>query len=492
MAILAVALVSMLPSPASASSKQLSVVEDDAVFPGLTNRDPDAALARAKALGADAVRVVVLWRGASPADQSRTIPPGFDPANANSPGYKWAQYDTLIDRARHHGLKVILNLAPGIPYWGSKEPGACPRAIPGRKPNPYSSCYWKPDPKLFAKFAKAAATRFKGKVALYSLYNEPNLENFLYPQSRRTKYGTVDLGGKQLRELWTGAYKAVTRVDPRMKKRVLFGETAAISAPIDTLYSALCLTREGKPYTGKLKKLQGCSKPSMLPIAGLSVHPYNQSALGGVFTRSATKSSLALGYLNRATRVLKTAEKYKRIPKGKGIYVTEFGFQTKPPDPKGLSFAGQARAVNESERLFFGDRRIKSTAQFELYDVPDTPGLDIFNTGLFTKLGTPKPARDAWRLPLVVSRLSANRVEIWGQARPASGPTTTAIQVSPSAKGPFKALRRTRTNATGYFRFQLKRGGAAAQRYRMTWKSPSGATFRSRVAAPGRVIKYRE
>ena len=125
----------------------------------------------------------------------------------------------------------------------------------------------------------------------------------------------MDLGGKQLRELWTSGYRGLTRSATRsVKNKVLFGETAAISSPMDTLYAALCLDEDGKPFRGWMKAAQGCSKPSKLPIGGLAVHPYNKDAVGSVFTRSFTEDSMAMAYTSRATRVLRQAEQLRAHP----------------------------------------------------------------------------------------------------------------------------------------------------------------------------------
>lgn len=483
-AALVVVALALAPAGAGASTRQFSIIEDDAVFLGLTPVDPVLALRTARLLGGDAVRVVVSWRRASPGSAQRTIPAGFDPANHRSAGYDWNRYDKVVAGARRQGLKVILDLAPSIPYWGSSEPSRCPHFVAGQH-RLGRGCFWKPNPRLFGKFVQAAAARYRGKVAYYSIYNEPNLENFLYPQTQKTRAGRVDLGGKLYRQLWISGYQGIRRRDPGARGRVLFGETAAISSPRDTLFSALCLNRRGRPYRGKIKAAQGCSKSGRLPIAGLAVHPYNSSALGSVFTTATTKASMTLGYLSRATRVLRTAEKYRRIPKGRGIFVTETGFQTKPPSVRGLSFASQARAINEADRLFYGDPRIRSTAQFELIDVPEQTG-DVFNTGLASFPGAAKPSLGAYRLPLVVSRLGRDRVEVWGQVRP-GGRSRAAVSVSPSATGRFTPLRTVRTNAAGYYLFTVRRSGATTLRYRA-----SSRGFESRVAAPGRRIAYRE
>jgi len=491
-AIAAVALLVAVPVGAEASSKQISIFEDSSVFFGQhPDKDLDAALAQAKALGADAVRASMTWSRTSPAGKKRVKPAGFDVANPNSPGYDWSLYDRFVDRARKHGLKVFLSLSGEIPYWASNEPSKCPHHIGGYK-NLALSCMWKPNSKLYGQFVKAVAAHYRGKVAMYSMWNEPNLEHQLYPQFKKTRSGMVDLGGKQLRELWIAGYKGAVSADKGLKNKVLFGETAAISSPMDTLYSALCLTEEGKPYTGRMKALQGCSKPAKLPIAGLAIHPYNKDGVGNVFTRSFTKDSMTMAYASRATRVLRAAEKYKRIPKGRGIYVTEFGFQTKPPDRRGLSLDNQAKELNQADRLFFADPRIRSVAQFELFDAKEPKKEDVYNTGLLSFTGKAKPSLAAYRMPLVVTNLAADRVEVWGQVRPARGRVTPVVAVSKSSRGPFVRASGARTNASGYYRFVFKRANAAKLRYRATWTSPSRQRFTSRVATAGKAITYRE
>ena len=487
----ALAAFALVPSGASAGAKQFSIFEDDAVLLGLTDKDPEKAMAEVKYLGADVVRVFIVWSRVAPAYPSRTIPPGFDPADPNSPGYQWGMYDEFVKRAQRHGLKVMLTMSGAIPFWASREPERCPHFIGGYS-NLALTCMWKPDRDQFEQFAQATATRYKGQVEYYSLWNEPNLEHYLYPQWSRAGRSTIDLGGKMLRELWTSGYRGITRADPAVKDKVLFGETAAISSPMDTLYAALCLNQSGRPYKpGRTRRLMGCNKPSKLPIGGLAVHPYNKDAVGSVFTRSATKDSMAMAYTSRATRVLRRGERYGRIPRGRGVYVTEFGFQTNPPDKKGLSLARHARALNESDRLFYGDKRIRAVAQFELYDVPEVDDDDVYNTGLRTQAGKLKPSWGAYRMPLVVTKLSDDQVEVWGQVRPSNDRTQVALFAA--RKGAkFAQIAAPRTNASGYFKLRVRRPGAAGLRYLTAWAAPNGETFPSRTATAGPRIRYYE
>ncbi len=494
LALAALAACLLLPAAASAAPNQISIIQDDATFV-YGKHDPDAAVAEAKLLGADAIRVFLSWHAVSPGQDSRTRPAGFDPGDADDPGYRWQLFDALVERAKRNGLKLYIVLSPAIPYWASEEPARCPHRIGGYS-HLSQSCMWKPRIDLFAQFVKAAVQRYGAtsrgpygrQVALWSLWNEPNLEHYIWPQLQRTRHGIVDLGAKRYRELWIAGWKAIAKYDPPSRTKVLFGETAAISSPMDTLYAALCLDEEGKPFKGRLRVLQGCAgKVARLPIAGLALHPYNNFAIGSVFTRSFTKDSLPMGYVSRAHTVLDRAAQQGRIPRGRGIYMTEFGFQSSPPNPFGdaLSLGRQAAAINEADRLFFADPRVRAVAQYELFDVGD-PG--EFNTGLRFASGRHKPSYDAYRMPLVATKLAADRVEVWGQVRPATG--RVRVTVANARTG--ATVGRPTTNAAGYYRFTLRGKAAVGARYRASWTDAAGERLRSRVAAPGQPIEYRE
>lgn len=501
--LLTLALLALSAVPAGASSRQLMIMQDDAVFLGKSPHDPDKAMADAKALGVDVVRAFVTWSHAAPEPTSRERPAGFDAANPDSPGYDWSRYDALVERARRHGMKLYFTLTAPLPYWASDDPNGCPHPIGGYfflKP----TCHWKPNPKMFGEFAAAVAKRYGtrapgaygGAVTLISLWNEPNLEHYLHPQVEGRRGQTVDWAARRYRALWYEGWKAIAANDPAMRNRVLFGETAAISSPLDTLFAALCLDEEGRPFRGARRRRQGCTRPRRLPIGGVAIHPYNNHASGTVFTRSFSSDSHAAAYVPRVHRLIDRAARLGRIPRGRRVFLTEFGFQSNPPDGTyGLGLRRHAAAINEADRLYFGDRRVEAISQFELYDAPaaerEREEDDTYTTGLAFRDGRLKPAWEAFRMPLVVTRLSGGSVEVWGQVRPANGRTTATITSSPGVGRPFTVLRRVGTNDTGYFRVRVRRRAAPRLRFRTEWTSPSGAVMRSRVARAGRRIRYR-
>ncbi len=489
----------VLPAGAGASSRQFTILQDDGNLLNQSGRNKTDAMSEAKSLGVDMVRTFVVWDRVSPRPNSKRKPRGFDVGNPNSKGYDWSYYDKYVEEARRNKLKVFFTLSPPLPDWASENPGFCPHLIGGYS-NLGRSCYWKPKPKVFGQFAEAVARRYRGKVDLWSVWNEPNLEHYLYPQRKGPRAGTgkVDLGAKRYRELWYEAWKGIARRDPARRGKVLFGETAAISSPLDTLYGALCLDEDGNPFRGRMRALQGCSNPRRLPIGGIAVHPYNADATGTVFDRPATFDSTPMSALYRVHQLTARAVRFGRIPRsGRGVYITEFGFQSNPPDrERGLGLTAHARALNQSDRLFARDRRVRSVAQFELYDAVELKEQDIYNTGLRFISGKLKPAWRAFRMPLVVTKISSDKVEVWGHVRPARGRARPSIFAASRGRR-FSRVRRVTTNPSGIFRVVVRRRGASRLRWQTRWLRPasvdgymSSEELRSRVASAGRKIRY--
>jgi hypothetical protein len=476
----------LVPQAATASSSQLTLLQDDRELLGQAGEDPAAAMAEIRNLGVDVIRTNVIYHKIYRTPRDRRKPSGFNPRDHSSPKYDWGATDRLVDLARANGMQVFMTITGPGPIFSSSSPSRCRR----------SPCSYRPKPSEFGAFAEAVAKRYRGKVAYYSIWNEPNIgQTWLTPRFQRTRSGRVDVAGAIYRKLFQAGYKSIARHDGARRNRVLFGETAAIGSPLPMLYAALCLDPKGRPFTGRLRALHGCSgRVSRLNIGGVAVHPYNQGGARTPQSTTRTKTSLPIAYMPRLHRLLSTAARRGRIGGGKGIWVTEFGFQTKPPDPFGVSPTNQARYINESDRLFFSDRRIKSVAQYELTDVPER---DQFNTGLRfvrSRGGAEKPSYAAYRVPIVVTRRSSGSVEVYGQARPArlfGGRTQVAIQMR--IGGVFTTVRQASTNSRGIFRVNVNRSGAAAARWRLVWQNPAtGQLFFSREATAGKRLVYRK
>jgi hypothetical protein len=493
-ALLALAAGLVLPSAAGAGATQLSMMQDDAELFGDRGEDPVAAMKEMKELGVDVLRTNVLFYRIYDDFTDRTKPAGFDPSDPNSPQYtRWGPTDRIVALAKQNGIKLLLTISGPGPHWSSSQPGRCR----GNR-----LCPWKPSPKVFGQFAEAVAKRYRGQVDWYSLYNEPNIgrsgggTGWLMPQATRTRAGRVETAGVIYRKLWQAGYKSIARHDPGRRGRVLFGEIAAIGEPLPKLYAALCLDRTGKPFKGRMRRAHGCGRVSKLKIGGWAIHPYNQGGFGPPNRKTKSKTALPQQYLPRLHRLMKQAARRGRVPAGRGIYITEFGYQTNPPDRiSTINPRKHARYINESDRLFFGDPRIKTVSQYQLVDVMD---VSQYNSGLRFAGGDKKQKASyaAYRLPIVVTRKSKRLVEVYGQVRPArqarlaNAFSAPELQFAPPGRG-FSTVRRPALNRVGIFRIDMRRAAAAAGRWRIKWQNGLiGGTSYSRVAKAGKPLRY--
>lgn len=474
-----------IPSAATASSSQLSMMQDDRRLFGQPGEDPADVMREIRSLGVDVIRTNVIYNRVYRTSSDRTKPAGFVTSDPNSPHYDWRRTDRLVDLARANGIRVLMTITTPGPFFSTTAPSRC-RANP---------CTVAPKTREFGDFAAAVAKRYSGRVDYWSLGNEFHLNKlWLTPRFKRSGRTRYDFAAAVYRKLWLAGYKAIARNDPRRRKRVLFGETAAIASPLPFLRAALCLDSKGRSLRGKLARLQGCrGRVAKLNIAGFAHHPYNQGGNGTPRQRTRRKSALPMAHMPRLYKLMSQAVRRKRIPRRRGVYITEFGFQTRPPDQfSNVSLAEQAKYINESDRLFFGDRRIKAVNQYELSDPPE---LFEFNMGLRFTNGVKKPSYDAYRLPIVVTRRSSRSVEVYGEVRPhrvlAGGPVTrVAIQVSKN-RGPFTTVRNQLTNRRGFIRRTIRRSGASRARWRLVWQNPdSGELVTSRIAKAGRKLAY--
>ncbi|HYI99354.1 MAG TPA: hypothetical protein VEX36_06730 [Thermoleophilaceae bacterium] len=485
-ALLALMAVLVAPTVAGASSGQLSLIQDDAeMFGERSGEDPAAAMREMKDLGVDVLRTNVLFYRVYTRINDRVKPAGFDTSDPSEPLYNWSATDRIVSLARANGIKLLFTVSGPGPHWASEQPSRC---------RFNRICTWKPKPAEFGAFTAAVAKRYRGQVDWYALYNEPNLYTWITPEITRTKFGRVETGGVYYRKLWSAGYKAIRSYDPSRRGRVLFGEVAAISAPLPMLYASLCLGPDGKPFRGRLRSLHGCGgRPAKLNIGGWAIHPYNQGGFGPPSRRTSSKVALPQQYLPRLHRLMGQAAARGRVPGGRGIYITEFGYQTNPPDPGStISPTRQGQYINESDRLFAGDRRIKTVAQYQLVDVRDPLQ---YNSGLRFAGGQKKPSYEAYRLPIVVTRRSARTVEVYGQVRPARQARRMGQFQKPELQfrrgGSFRTVARPSPNSVGIFRLNQSRAGAANGSWRIKWQNPlTGGVSYSRVAKAGQPLRY--
>ena len=337
---------------------------DDPVLLARHYYDRDRALQNARELGVTRLRVFVNWAGVMGRQRESTEPPA-------EPTYYWGIYEEIIDAAARAGIRVQLDLTGPAPRYatGDKEMGMT-----------------RPDPARYAEFAKAAATRFKGRVDRYSVWNEPNHDGWLRPSAEAPKL---------YRALYVAGYAAIKGADPGAA--VLFGETAPYHgtramAPLTFLRRTLCLTPKYKVDGKCLAGMPEGTRKRTLRTDGYAHHPYDFRNAPNYKFRGA--DNVTIGTLSRLTSALDRAARAKALlaPKGRRapfVYLTEFGYfasgeRAQIPENRRVKYLPQAFAIAQK------NPRVKQMLHYGLAAPPSTYAGAAFDFGLLQSDGTPR------------------------------------------------------------------------------------------------------
>jgi hypothetical protein len=473
---------------AGASSTQESFFQDDRVLTSSDHGQQAVALDALEHMGVDSIHTVVNWSRFAPRPNAKKKPRGFNGRDPRAYGAtNWDSYDSLVSGAAERGIAVHMSPAGPVPRWASK----CKR-------NKYSAC--RPDPKLYRDFVTALARRYSGKwvdedqeqkalprVARWSPWNEPNLGVWLWPQTKGKRGHRVYIGAAYYRKLVYAARAALDATGHR-NDMFLVGETAPLGGggtrtpPATFLRQLFCLSENGKRMRGKEARSQGCRHAKRIRASGISHHPYGRGA--GVPTgRKQREGAITIGTIGRFVPILRAARKHSRVaPRRLGVYLTEFGVTTRPPDRKfGVPLQRQAQYLNLVDYLAYKRPWIKSVSQYQLVDDTGLAVRGTFQTGLIFRTNVAKPSLQAYRIPIFVIRRKRTTT-VFGQIRPVRRGTARArveIQNKPRRK-PWKTLRTLSTNKRGYVlsRFRSRKGS-----WRIKWVEADGTISYSRGSA---------
>lgn len=386
-AVLAASGVAEARTAARAAAPPRAILQDDAA---LLYRGPavrERALDELRALGVDAVRVLVVWRRYAPAPRAARRPLDFDAGDSAAyPPGAFDALDGLVAGAAARGIDVLLTPTGPGPAWASE----CRSSR--------HTC--SPQPDDFRRFVAALGRRYPG-VRHWAVWNEPNNPNWLTPQFANRRPRSPRL----YRRLVVAAATALNATG-HGGDELLAGETAPIGAR--TGRSARSPMMPG-PFLRRLL----CARCGRLPVTGIAHHAYTRGGSQGPRFPS-LPGELALSSLGKVAAMVRTAGRRGVLPRGAGVHLTEGGWQTNPPDRLfGVPPGFQARWLNEAEWMVRRHPRVRSVAQYLLFDEVET---HRFQSGLRFADGRAKPALRAWRLPVWAVR-RGRRVTVWGRAR---------------------------------------------------------------------------
>lgn len=336
-----------------------------------------------------------------------------------------------------------------------------------------------PSPTDFANFAASVAGRYAGSVRYYTIGNEPNQGTFLTPQRKGGRPYSPHL----YRRMVNAAYPRIKGADA--SSFVLIGIMSPIGgtspgansvAPLLFLREMACVNKLLKPVrTGNcvgFKPAQG---------DGFAYHPYSIRYKLSPFARNTAPDLANTGDIDQLFRILDPVTRTRRIVKTGGglfgVYFTEYGYETNPPDPRfGFPQGTQSRYLQEAAYIAWRTPRIKMMQQYLYFDDPNlfSGGSNVtFQTGLRFSTqnggGAPKQSLSSFPYPFFVDTryrpalnrgvpFSRRRARIWGQVRP-GGATTVTIEYSAGCST-YSPVATLRTNFRGYFsRIQAVRSG---------------------------------
>ena len=481
------------PDTAQASTTQIALFQDDRQLVAAGDEVRERRLDEIQALGADAVKLQLLWAAVAPA--GRTRPRGFDAADHLAyPADRWRRYDGLIRSLARRGLRPLVALSPPAPGWATARAGD-PQGVE------------RPDAREYERFVRAVGTRYDGRhadaagvplprVDFWSIWNEPNHPQFLLPLGSRSG---VPLAPHAYRGLVRAAVGGL-RATGHGADTILFGEILPIGRgaigprytikPLVFLRELFCLDAANRPFRGAAARARGCQRfRPVSGVSGLAYHPYTRPE--GPTRPEPTEDDATIRSLSRVARILDRAAALKRLDRrGLPIYNTEFGYQSRPPDPYQARVGRIPAFLNEAEWISYRNRRVVSWSQYGLLDDPlltsqrGAERFGLFQAGLRYLDGREKPVvYGAYRLPIFVRLRNAREVDVWGAARP--GGRELWIEQR-RGRGRFLEAPGGRIgarNGQGYFTRRLRLSQAASRFFRLRY-SDGARTFYSRTATP--------
>ena len=375
-------------------------IQDDAWLeygPGTLNQ----RLATFKRLGVPLVRFTLHWN-----QIARRRPK--DPNSPRDRAYDWRRPNRILRGIRRHGLTPVVTLV-GTPRWANG--GRPPRFAP-------------PHPRDFRAFARASARRYPW-VRYWLIWNEPNKPIWLRP-TRATIY---------VHHLLNPGYEGIHSVLPHAQVG------GGVTAP-----------RGGLGARSPVTWLRGMAA-AHAKLDAYAHHPYPLRP---------TETPSSGGCKNCPSITMATIPKLlilvRRYFGPKAVWLTEYGYQTNPPDTfLGVPPKKQATMLSLAAMRAWRLARVTMLIQY-LYR--DEPQLGRFQTGLVYIDDRLKPSLQGFKLPFAEMRRVGFETRVWGQIRDGR-PGRKRYRLEVLHKNQWKAVGHDRlTNDEGVFirTIRLKRG----------------------------------
>jgi hypothetical protein len=353
--------------PAAQASRRLLVgVQDDAM---VLQGNPTSTFGTLKDLNAKIVRINLYWGGRLGVAQRKPS----DGADPDDPAYDWDVYDRAVRYASQYGIKVLFSIYR-TPGWAGG--GSLGNHAPRRMND-------------LLEFAYAAATRYSGTfvpfgddnalppVRMWLAWNEPNNPVWLTPQYRGRAIYSARLYKNICESIWSGVHTTN-----------LSDETVACGA---TGPRGNNRARSSRPSVSPLPFMRALKKAGLKHFDAYAHHPYYSNKTQTPRSKARARANdVQLGNIGDLIKQLD-----KLWSGRKRVWITEYGFQTNPPDRLfGVSFARQASYVTQSVAIARANSRIDVFIWYLMRDDTSAAG---WQSGFLTTSGKKKPSYRAFQ-----------------------------------------------------------------------------------------------
>jgi Glycosyl hydrolase catalytic core len=375
LAVLAATVALCVPAASASRFIEHGIFDDAQIHYG----NPEVIFPMLRQLRSQLLRINLQWGGPNAVARRRPA----DATDPEDPAYDWRIYDRTVLYAQEFRLKVVFAII-GTPPWANRN-----RGLNVAPTNPLD----------LQRFAAAAATRYSGTyetedgVGLPGVYrwlawNEPNNPAFLRPQYRRVRGRQVIQSAIDYAKICNAVVRGI-RVTRVGAAKVACGVTSPRGNNNP---------RSSRPSVAPIAFLRAMKAAGATGFTAYAHHPYygrpseTPSTPPPQGTRGQPTTAVTLGNIN--TLIAEVTRAWGR----KRIWITEYGYQTKPPDPIfGVSLANQAKYLTQAYGIARKHPRIDMFLWFLLRDEKRAFIEEGWQSGLLTDTGRRKPAFTAFQ-----------------------------------------------------------------------------------------------
>jgi len=353
--------------------------------------DPAQAFAALKSLKTQVLRVNLYWGGNKWAVANSKPLDATDPGD---PAYRWALYDRLVRYAATYDIKVLFSIVY-TPGWAN---GGKARTVPPTSMQDLQdfaqaagvrySGYWTPPSWQEDATLAPPGTRLPA-VTLWTAWNEPNNPGWLAPQYKKVGGRYVPEAAIQYASICNAVYDGIHSVTFDVQGEKPSGEKVACGVTDPRGNDAPKLRRSS---IDPLSFLVAAHKAGMRTFDVYAHNPYASSGkeTPKLVPKGKNRRRVQMGNLNVLLNLI------KKYYGPKHLWITEYGYQTNPPDKTvfGTSLKNQALYMKQAWQIARKNPRVD---MFLWFLVTDEPKIGGWQSGLQTVTGKHKPAWNTFR-----------------------------------------------------------------------------------------------